>query len=39
VQVFDLAGKKVFEKDLNPGNPGRIEMPGLQASLHWVVYR
>lgn len=38
VQVFDLAGKKVFEKEISPVNPGRIEMPGLGSDLVWVTF-
>jgi hypothetical protein len=38
VQVFDLAGKKVFEREVSPVNPGQLRIPVLGSDLVWVAY-
>ncbi len=38
-QVFNLAGKRIFEMDVRPENPGRIDLPENGTNMLWVIFR
>ena len=39
IEVFDLQGKKVWERDLDPTTQETLALPGSEAEMFWVRYR